>query len=544
MTALGLRELAGAVPAEVLVTLPVLLSLLGAAVSLTLSRWLLAQRVLSAAVLAVVVVDAALLLVRADAERAVVVQMGDFPAPLGITLVADRLSALLVLVSACVLLVVLLFAVGQGLSETSRFPVAAFHPAYLALAAGVSHAFLTGDLFNLFVAFEVLLVASYVLMTIAGDRPAVRSGMTYVVVALLSSALFLMGIALVYAATGTVNMADLSVRLAEVDPALRTALGVLFLVVFGIKAAVFPVFSWLPDSYPAAPAPVTAVFAGLLTKVGVYAIIRTQTLVFDGSAVSSLVLWAGILTMTVGILGAVAQQDMKRMLSFTLVSHIGYMLFGLGLFSVAGLAGALVYVVHHIVVQTTLFLVAALADRRAAPGEVRSVTGLAHAAPAVGVLFFLPALSLAGIPPFSGFVAKLGLLQAGVAQGGWLPLLSVGVALAVSLLTLYALAAHWVRTFWGEVSGVEEGGRVPRRMTAPAVVAVVGMLVLTPLAGPLYGVGERASRDLLQADVYRSAVFPGGPPATEPLDGRTSGGDAVDAAGAAGPAPVGARGAR
>ena len=161
----------------------------------------------------------------------------------------------------------------------------------------------------------------------------------------------------------------------------------------------------------------------------------------------------------------------------------------------------------------------------------------------MGVLFFLPALSLAGIPPFSGFVAKLGLLQAGVAQGGWLPLRS-RVALAVSLLTLYALAAHWVRTFWGEVSGVEEGQRVPRRMTAPAVVAVVGMLVLTPLAGPLYGVGERASRDLLSADVYRSAVFPGGPPAAEPLDGRTSGGDAVDAAGPAGPAPVGARGAR
>ena len=233
------------------------------------------------------------------------------------------------------------------------------------LAAGISLAFLTGDLFNLFVAFEVMLVASYVLLTLDGGGAQVRAGMTYVVVSLLASVLFVTAVGLVYAATGTVNMADAADRMAELPQGVRVALGLTLLVVFGIKAAIFPLFSWLPDSYPTAPSPVTAVFAGLLTKVGVYAILRTQTLLFPGEgAIAAVLLVLAVLTMVVGILGALVQDDLERLLSFTIVSHIGYMLLGLGLYSVAGLAGAILYTVHHIVVQTTLFLVAGLVERR------------------------------------------------------------------------------------------------------------------------------------------------------------------------------------
>ena len=252
--------------------------------------------------------------------------------PLGITLVVDRLSALMLLVSAIVLLAVVFYAIGQGIRDgDERQPVSIFLPTYLVLSAGVCTAFLAGDLFNLFVGFEVLLSASFVLLTIGASTDRVRAGIAYVMVSMVSSLIFLIGIALIYAATGTLNMAELAVRLDDVPSGTRSALFAVLLVAFGIKAAVFPLSTWLPDSYPTAPAPVTAVFAGLLTKVGVYAIIRAHSLLFPGGALDSVLLVAALLTMIVGIFGAIAQSDIKRLLSFTLVSHIGYMVFGIAL---------------------------------------------------------------------------------------------------------------------------------------------------------------------------------------------------------------------
>jgi multicomponent Na+:H+ antiporter subunit D len=401
------------------------LPLLAAGVSILLARWSVAQRVLSVLVLSAMVAASGALLATVDREGAAVVQVGGWAAPYGISLVADRLAALLLLVSTSVALAVLVYAIGQGIAEAredspTRLPAAIFHPVYLVLTAGVSLAFLTGDLFNLFVAFEVMLAASYVLITLGGQAAQVRAGMTYVVVSLLASVLFVTAVGLLYAATGTVNLADMAVRLQDVDPGLRLALGLLLLVVFGIKAAIFPLFFWLPDSYPTAPSPVTAIFAGLLTKVGVYAIIRTQTLLFPeelAGALGPVLLVIAALTMVVGILGAIAQDDIKRILSFTIVSHIGYMIFGLGLYTVAGLTGAVLYMVHHIVVQTTLFLAGGLIERRMATGSLRELAGLLHLAPLMAVLFFLPAINLSGIPPFSGFYAKLALVQAGIADG-------------------------------------------------------------------------------------------------------------------------------
>ena len=228
-------------------------------------------------------VIAAILLVAADRNGPQVVNIGGWPPRLGIVLVADPLSALLLLVSAVVALCVLVYSIGQGIIEFGAdTPLSVFHPTFLVLSAGVSNAFLSGDLFNLYVGFEVLLAASYVLITIGGTGPRVRAGTTYVVVAVLSSMVFLTAIAATYAATGTVNLADLAVRLEDVPDGVKSVLQLLLLTAFAIKAAVFPLSAWLPDSYPTAPAPVTAVFAGLLTKVGVYAIIRTQTLLFPG----------------------------------------------------------------------------------------------------------------------------------------------------------------------------------------------------------------------------------------------------------------------
>lgn len=432
-----------------LVPLPVILPLLGAGAALMLSGRPRAQRTVSFSVLTGVVAIAAVLLVRADHHGPQVAWLGAWTPPLGISLVADRLSALMLLVSAVVTLLVFAYSVGQGMTGDAReAPVSIYHPTFLVLIAGVSNAFLAGDLFNLFVSFEMLLFASYVLLTLGGTATRIRAGTIYVVVNMLSSSLFLISIAAVYAATGSLNLAQLAQRIAALPDAVALTLQLLLLVTFSVKAAVFPLSLWLPDSYPTAPAPVTAVFAGLLTKVGVYAILRMQTLLFPDSPLTDLLLWAALVTMVIGILGAVAQSDIKRMLSFTLVSHIGYMIFGIGLATEAGTSGAVFYVAHHITIQTALFLVVGLIERRAGSTALLRLGGLARLAPVLGILFFVPAMNLAGIPPMSGFLGKVGLLQAGLDVGTPLAVTLVVGGVVTSLLTLYAVAKTWTIAFW------------------------------------------------------------------------------------------------
>ena len=378
--------------------------------------------------------------------------------PLGITLVVDRLSALMLVVSSIVLLAVVVYAIGQGIRDgDERQPVSIFLPTYLILSAGVCTAFLAGDLFNLFVGFEVLLSASFVLLTIGASADRVRAGIAYVMVSMVSSLIFLIGIALIYATTGTLNMAEFAVRLDDVPSGTRSALFAVLLVAFGIKAAVFPMSAWLPDSYPTAPAPVTAVFAGLLTKVGVYAIIRAHSLLFPDGGLDHVLLVAALLTMIVGIFGAIAQSDIKRLLSFTLVSHIGYMVFGIALSSALGMSGAIYYVAHHIVVQTTLFLVVGLIERQAGASTLKRLGGLAAASPLLAFVFIIPALNLGGIPPFSGFIGKVALLEAGSQNGSVLAWVLVGGSVVTSLLTLYVMARVWTKAFWRARADAPEG---------------------------------------------------------------------------------------
>ena len=491
-----------------LVSLPIILPLLAAALSIALGRWRWAQRLVGVVTLSAVNVISIVLLVRVDADGIVAVQSGAWRAPIGISLVADRFATIMLAVAALMLLAVLVYAIGQPGAENVHV---GFHPVYLVLASGVSASFLSGDLFNLFVAFEVMLTASYVLITLGGRADQVRTGMTYVVISLLASMLFLISLAFVYAATGTVNMAHLSVRLTDVPSGVRSALAVLLIVVFGVKAAVFPLYFWLPDSYPTAPTPVTAVFAGLLTKVGVYALIRTQTLLFaPETRPGTLLLVIAGATMVVGVLGAIAQDDIKRILSFHIVSQIGYMVMGLGLFTLVGLAGTVFYIVHHIVVKTTLFLSAGLVELRVGSGRLARIGGLAHVAPLLGVLFLVPALSLAGIPPFSGFVAKLALVEAGVGAGQYIV---VGVSLVVSLLTLFSMMKIWTNAFWGEPEvdaerPVYDGPHAgPRLMVAATAVLAVVSIAVAAAAGPLFELSERAAVDLIDPSAYRRAVL-------------------------------------
>ncbi|MEV8180623.1 Na+/H+ antiporter subunit D [Specibacter sp. NPDC078692] len=530
--------------------LAVVLPFLGAALAFALIRRPRAQRRVSLGTITITLGLEVWLLSSVWTTGPIAVHLGGWSPPFGIVMVADQFSSLLLVISSAVSLAVLAYATGQGAADGEEGgPVSVFHPTYLILMAGVSNAFLAGDLFNLYVGFEILLTASYVLMTLGGTGSRIRAGITYVVVSVVSSLLFLIAIAMIYGATGTVTLADLAVKLGELDSGTQDLLHVLLLVAFGIKAAVFPLSFWLPDSYPTAPAPVTAVFAGLLTKVGVYAIIRTETLLFPSDQFNNVLLVVALLTMIVGILGAVAQTDIKRMLSFTLVSHIGYMIFGVGLSSVLGLAATIFYVIHHITIQTSLFMVTGLIERRGGTSSIMRLGGLAKLSPILAVLYFIPAMNLAGIPPFSGFLGKLGLLQAGVADGSPLAYALVVGGVVASLLTLLVMARVWNRAFWrstvdaedpdpvllatapdasgeqsmralrsskhvdatsGRFSGDNEIPILPKMMVYSTMGLVLLGVAMTVFAGPLFELSQEAATSMLERSDYIEAVFGSG----------------------------------
>ncbi|MFT4305919.1 MAG: Na+/H+ antiporter subunit D [Microbacterium sp.] len=505
-----------------LVPLLVTLPLLGAGTTLVFGRHRRIQVGVSIVTLTAVLAIATVLLVAVDLGEPTAVAVGGWPIPFGIVLYVDRLAALLVVVSSVVLLAVLLFSVGQGAADgDDDTPVSIFHPSYLILAAGIFNAFIAGDLFNLYVGFEILLVASYVLITLGGTEARIRSGVVYIVVSLVSSILFLAAIAMIYGALGTVNMAQIAQRMGELPQDVQLVLHLMLLLAFSIKAAVFPLSFWLPDSYPTAPAPVTAVFAGLLTKVGVYAIIRTETQLFGESQVDVLLMVVALATMIVGVLGAVAQAELKRILSFTLVSHIGYMIFGIAIATPAAIGATIYYMVHHIVVQTTLFLAVGLVERRAGTTSILKLRGLMTAAPLIAVLYFIPAVNLGGLPPFSGFIGKFALFDAAAQVGTPLTIVLIVGGVVTSLLTLYALMRAWNLGFWREsddaseepevearisylgeapAAGVQTAQRrIPRVMTAATVGMVAATVALTVFAGPLYDLCARIGTDLDQA---------------------------------------------
>lgn len=490
-----------------IVPLPILIPLLAAGAALAFGRHPRLARGIALAALSLSLAIAVVLIVVVD-HNALVVDVGSWAAPVGITLVADRFSALMLAVSVAVTLAVLVYTTAQGVAdEDAGAPVAVFYPTFLILSAGVSNAFLTGDLFNLYVGFEILLVASFVLITLGGSRDRIRAGTIYIVVSLLSSALFLLAIALTYAAVGTVSFAHMSTRLAEIDPAMRTIIHLALLSAFGIKAAVFPLSAWLPDSYPTAPAPVTAVFAGLLTKVGVYAIIRTETLLFPGGELSALLGWLALATMVVGILGAVAQNDLKRMLSFTLVSHIGFMIWGISTNTEAGINAAIFYAVHHIIVQTSLFLVAGLIERYGGTTSLVRLGSLAHAIPLTAVLYLIPALNLAGVPPFTGFIGKVGLIQAAAERGQTLDYILITGALIASILTLYAVVKSWNMAFWQEAESPLPAVTPTAPMLGAAASLVVLALVVSAGAGQVLRYTESAAARLMNPTHYMDAVI-------------------------------------
>jgi multicomponent K+:H+ antiporter subunit D len=497
------------------VILPLLLPLVAGILNLLLVKsGPRPQRLVSLIALGGLLPVAILLLRLADSGAIGVYQLGNWPAPFGITLVVDRLSALLLLLTAVMSWPVLLYATGgddrRGHNFHVLFPLQVF---------GINGAFLTGDLFNLFVFFEILLIASYSLAVYGGGPERIRASLHYVVLNLLGSSLFLVAIGTLYAVTGTLNMADLAVEIATAAPEQVTLLNIcalLLLVVFALKAAILPLHLWLPTLYSSITAPVAALFA-IMTKVGVYAILRTFTLIYPlntaPSDVAGWLLSLALLTLAAGTLGVLGSRRLSSLIAYLVVVSVGTLLAGISMFTVAGITAALYYLPHTTLITAGMFLLADLIARQRgavadwfSPGPPMEPRVL----PLLGVLFFVGAVASAGMPPLSGFIGKLLLLQAvPLKEATWLIWLWT-IVLVSGLAALIAFSRAGSLLFWRtkeeRVAAREQ--RLHPRLIAPVTLLLMMGVVMTLFAAPICRYVEATAGQLLTPANYIESVLP------------------------------------
>lgn len=496
---------------NVLLVLPIIIPLLSG-ILLLFTRRLKSLPLIIANLGAFIHLLISIILLRAVWREGIqVTQVGNWPAPYGITIVADLFSTIMILLASITTLAVIIYSICT-INESKKS-----HGFYLLihfLLLGVCGSFLTGDIFNLYVWFEVMLMASFVLLVLGGERPQLEGALKYVTLNLLGSTFFLIGVGILYGKMGTLNMADLAFKLqSEPRSIMVTSSAMLFFLAFGIKAAAFPFFFWLPASYHTPPPAVSAIFSGLLTKVGVYAMIRVFTLIFTQQTefTHTLILITAALTMITGVLGAAAQSDIRRILSFHIVSQIGYMLMGLGLYTPLGLTGSVFYIIHHIIVKSTLFLMAGIVFFYTGSYNLKQVGNLYQKNPLVSLAFFIPAMSLAGIPPLSGFWAKFILIKAGLnAQNVWI----VSTALVVSLITLFSMTKIWAEGFWKptseNISPTGEGTVLSAGMRFSVFIPIFSLILLTIIIGllaePIFQLAQKAADQLLNVNHYIQIV--------------------------------------
>ncbi|QGT99425.1 Na(+) H(+) antiporter subunit D [Candidatus Syntrophocurvum alkaliphilum] len=439
-------------------------------------------------------------------DQIITLELGSWPAPFGIVLVADMFASLMVILASLIGLVCLFFAFKTIIHERQKYY---FYPFYFFLLTGVNGAFLTGDLFNLFVFFEVMLISSYVLIVFGGTAYQLRESFKYVVINIFSSILFIVAIAYIYGITGSLNLADIAVKVAVLEQqGVINVIAILLLIVFGLKGALFPLYFWLPKSYYGPPSAIAALFGGLLTKVGIYAIIRVFTLIFTHNPefTHNVILIIAGLTMFFGVLGAVSQFNFKRILSYHIISQVGYMVMGLGIYTPLAVAGAIYYITHHIIVKSALFLFAGVTQKLTGTYELNEMGGVIKSYPWLGWLFFITALSLAGIPPLSGFFSKFALIIAGIQEEQYF---IVFVSLLVGLLTLYSMMKIFNNVFWGEEQYLDEKTTVKNAnwLLIPIVPLVLLTITLGLAAEPIFQYSLGIAEQILEPSNYINSVL-------------------------------------
>ncbi len=487
-----------------LVILPVVIPLIAGLVMIIFPKRLGLHKALSLLAVISVTVVALFLINQVNLNGIQTLQLGNWAAPFGISMVADMFSALLVLTASIVVFCCLLYAF-NSIGEAQELNY--FYPLVLFLMTGINGSFLTGDIFNLFVCFEVMLVASYVLISLGGAKVQLRESIKYIITNLISSFLFLVAIAYLYAMLGTLNMADISVRVAEAGQGgLLTTVALIFLIVFSLKAALF-LFYWLPGSYSAPPPVIAAIFAALLTKVGIYAIIRVFSLIFyhEPQITHLLMGIMAALTMALGVLGAVAYWDIKRILTYNVIVGVGFILAGFASFNEAGLTGSVYYLIHDMIVKALIFLIGGTIIYLTGTNKIKEISGLIRLFPLLGWMFFITALSLAGIPPLSGFIGKI-FITTGTFENHYLWL--GGVGLASSLMVLYSLMKIFMNCFWGYTNLTEEKeSAVTKALLAPMVILTVLTIILGLGAEGIQPYVAMAVNDLLNPAIYIEAVL-------------------------------------
>ncbi|WP_026909056.1 Na+/H+ antiporter subunit D [Paucisalibacillus globulus] len=483
---------------------PVILPLIAGLLFILVPKNIRLQRTLSVVVLAVIAGISITIMNQISTNGIQTLQLGGWQAPYGIGLVADMLSMLLVLTTSIVAFCCVIFSFRTIGKEREKYY---YYPLFLFLITGVNGSFMTGDLFNLYVFFEVLLVASYALISLGGKKVQLRETMKYVIINILSSAFFLVGIAYLYSVTGTLNLAHISVRIAEAgQDGFITTVAILFLIVFGIKAGLF-LFYWLPGSYSAPPAAVSALFSALLTKVGIYAIIRMFTLVFYHEPQITH-LFIGILaalTMILGGIGAIAYWDINKILTYNVIIGAGFILAGIAAFTTSGALGSIYYLIHDMIIKALIFLIGGVVVYLTGTTNLKEMSGLIRNHPYLGWMFFIASLSLIGIPPLGGFLGKV-FVTRGTFEAGyfWLGL----IGLLTSLMILYSVMKIFMNAFWGEtvLSEEEEKG------TTKGVILPIALLTLLTIAlglGPEFinSYVEIAVEGLMNPQTYIDAVF-------------------------------------
>ena len=494
-----------------LIILPLLLHLCTAILLLALWRRARIHRYISVVSNFVILLVAIYYSIESWNTGIITFQAGSWPAPFGITFVLDTFSSMMVLLTSISAFAISLFssvAVNKARMKYGYFSI--FHFLFM----GLNGAFLTGDIFNLYVWFEVVIISSFVLMTLGGKKPQMESAIKYVAINMLASVIFLTAIAVLYGLTGSLNMADLSMKIAAIEnKALVNVTALLFVIAFGIKSAVFPLYYWLPSSYHTPPSAIAAIFGGLLTKMGIYALFRIFTLIFvPNEFLTNLFSFIAVATLITGSLGAIVKRDVRRLFSYLIVCHIGFMIAGLGLYSEIALTGALFYLFHDIIVKSNLFMVSGIIYRMQGTMKMAKLGGLYSTYPRLSVLMAIVLFSLVGIPPLSGFWPKISLFQAGFMEGNYF---LIGGMIIASFATLYVIAKMWTEVFWKDrdpAAESEDGFALMRKSDRALLVAPVVFLALVSLyigfgAESVMVVSKHIAAQMLDSKPYIQAVL-------------------------------------
>ncbi|MDX5436997.1 MAG: Na+/H+ antiporter subunit D [Pontibacter sp.] len=494
--------------AHLLIT-PLLLPLLGAIACVFLWRHVKWQTVVVSLAQLTFIGITGLMLQTVLQSGIQVTQVGSWPAPFGITLVADVLSSLLLLTTGLVGLAVFMFSLSSLDNARKRF---GFFPLFLLLQMGISGVCLTGDIFNLYVWFEVILICCFAMIALGNKKSQLEGALKYVTINFVASGLLLCGTGIMYALFGALNLAELArlVREPHINNSLLALPAAYFLTGFGIKAAIFPLFFWLPPSYHTPPIGVSAFIAGIVTKIGIYTMIRLYSLIFSvdlGYSQPLLLVLAG-LTMAIGVAGAAAQVDFRKILSFHIISQIGYMLMGLAIYTPLAIAGSVFFIIHNMLVKTNLFLVSGVVAYRHHSFALARLGGIYLQHPVLSLLFFISAMSLAGLPPLSGFWGKFMLAKGGFEAGNYI---LVGTSLCVSLITLLSMTKIWNEVFWKpRPTRLKEPAReTPAAYTLylPAFFLLFFILLLGLFPEWVIELSMASAEQLFNSEIYINAVL-------------------------------------